>query len=286
MTKHRLRRNASFALTLCCSILFAAASGCGPGGNGTPTTFSITFSLATTPAPLDSLKFKVAYQGGGGFDGQGTSVQCTRLGAATGAASTFDDDDIATLTIDLTAGNTAMDAVSQIVSCLFSAKVQPTTENFAVTVTEALDENGDDVKNQAQVLVASIVEDSGGGNSTDHFVTFRVTDTETAVSALQFDVDFTGSQGAFAVSGQKPDCTNLAGNSVLAANIIDGRLSAGLISLTGFDTPADVLRCRFMAVTAPVAGDFDITVMDAMTVPGDSINPAMSVSSITTGSAQ
>ncbi|MBI5506877.1 MAG: hypothetical protein HY899_18985, partial [Deltaproteobacteria bacterium] len=172
-----------------------------------------------------------------------------------------------------------------IVRCLFTAEAEPTTGNFTVTVSEALDEDGNEVKTQTQVLVTSIVED-GSSTSTDHYVTFRVTSTHTAMDTLQFEVDFIGDQGAFAVSGDDADCTNLVTNSLLATSVIDGQLGVGVILLAGFNTPSDVVRCRFVAVTAPLADDFDITVIEASTVGGDPIDPDMSVASITTGTAQ
>ncbi|MBI5506435.1 MAG: hypothetical protein HY899_16705, partial [Deltaproteobacteria bacterium] len=160
MPELRLRLNASLAAGLSCIALVAvAAAGCGPGGGGTLTTFAITFSLSATPSPLDSLSFEVAYSGGGDFDGQGAAVECRRMSGAVGATSTFEDDDIQTLAVDLTAGDTAMDAVHEIVRCLFTAEAEPTTGNFTVTVSEALDEDGNEVKTQTQVLVTSIVED-------------------------------------------------------------------------------------------------------------------------------
>ncbi len=285
MPKLRLRPNPSLAAGLWCAALLFGATGCGPGGGGSLTTFAITFSLSAAPSPLDSLSFDVAYRGGGDFDGQGTAVECRRMSGAVGATSTFEDDDIQTLAVDLTAGDTAMEAVREIVRCLFSAEAQPTTGNFTVTITEALDEDGNDVKTQTQVLVTSIVEDSGN-TSTDHFITFGVTSTHAAVGALQFDVDFLGDTGAFAVSGDKADCTNLTANSVLATSVIDGQLTAGLISLSGFSAPTNVIRCLFISATAPVADDFDVTVTEARTVDGDPLYPDVSVSSITTGTAQ
>lgn len=285
MPKLLPRLNTSLAIGLCSAALFAAAVGCGPGGGGDLTKFAITFSLSATPSPLDSLSFEVGYSGGGGFDGQGTAVECRRMNGAVGATSTFEDDDVATLTVDLAAGGTGMEAVHEIVRCWFSAKAQPTTGNFAVTVTEALDEDGNEVKTQTQVLVTSIIEDSGS-SSTDHYITFGVTSVHLAVGALQFEVDFVGDTGAFAVSGEKADCTNLTSNSVLATSVIDGQLTAGLISLSGFTTPTNLIRCLFVAATAPAADDFDITVTNAETVGGNPIDPDISVSSIATGSAQ
>lgn len=250
------------------------------------TAFAITFSLAAAPAPLDSLAFEISYQGGGGFDGQAGAVACTRLGGATGATSTFKDDDLATLTATLTAGNTAMSAVSEIVRCSFSAEIKPTSGNFAVTVTKARDEDDNEVKNQTQVLVTSILEEGGGGD-TDHFVTFRVTSAHTAVGALEFEVGFVGDQGAFAVlSGRDADCTKLAPNALVAAGVTDELLTIGLISTSGFSTPVDLARCRFVAATAPTVGDFEIDVVGATTVSGDPIDPDVVVSSITTGSQQ
>jgi len=281
----RFRPAVSLLLALCGASLLAAVAGCGPSGSGATVTYAITFSLSETPAPLDALSFDVAYNGGGGFDGQDTAVQCTRTHAASGATASFQDDDVTTLTVALTAGSTPMDAVEPVVRCLFSADVQPTTANFTVTVTKALDENENDVSGQTQVLVTSIVEDHGG-TGTDHFLTFSVTSAHASVGSLSFNVDFTGSSGAFAVSDQLADCTNLVTNSALAASVIAGQLRIGVISLDGFDTPADIARCRFIAVTAPTSDEFNINVTGATTVSDVTITPTVAISSITTGSAQ
>lgn len=270
---------------LCSIALLAAVAGCGPSGSGDTLTYGITFSLSATPAPLEALSFDVAYSGGGGFDGQTTAVQCRRQFGAAGATATFEDDDIDTLTVDLAAGDEPLDAVKPIVRCLFSADVQPTTANFDVTVTRARDENGNELKSQTQVLVTAIEEDNDGAD-TDHFLTFRVTSTHADVDSLSFDVDFLGDTGAFAVANQVADCTNLVSSGTLAAAVIEGQLRVAVISLDGFATPADIVRCRFIAVTAPTAEDFNVDVTGATTVAGSDIDPDVSISSITTGSEQ
>jgi hypothetical protein len=105
------------------------------------------------------------------------------------------------------------------------------------------------------------------GGAFDCDVTFSVTSTAT-IGALQFEVAYTQAPGQFAGEGDQVDCTDLT-TSLATFNDRDAQrtLSAGLISLTGFSTPADVVVCTFAgapsSMTLPQPDDFVVTVVDA-----------------------
>ncbi|RMD85463.1 MAG: hypothetical protein D6815_01775, partial [Candidatus Dadabacteria bacterium] len=77
--------------------------------------------------------------------------------------------------------------------------------------------------------------------------------------------------GDFAGSAESVTCTNLLPAGSFASFNDDesvATLHAGFISLGGFDTPAELMRCRFHSTGgAPTASDFQVIVIDAST-PG------------------
>ncbi len=122
-------------------------------------------------------------------------------------------------------------------------------------------------------------------------IVFQLDDAVT-VGALGFDVDYTAAPGDFVGSGGDAgaggtlECSSLAAGALATFNDDDaGTLSAGYIALGGITGPADLATCVFQqsGPTAPVAGDFTITVTDASDTSLAPISPlpTVSVKSIT-----
>lgn len=96
-------------------------------------------------------------------------------------------------------------------------------------------------------------------------VTFRVLGSET-IGSLQWVVPYGEAPGSFAGSGGGVDCESLVDGALAAFNDVDATstLEAGLVSLDGFQAPADVVRCRFERDGTPVlAADFTPTAIEA-----------------------
>jgi hypothetical protein len=100
-------------------------------------------------------------------------------------------------------------------------------------------------------------------------VVFRVDDAA-RIGSLQFEADYSASAGEIAGSGEDADCTAevaaLAGTFDIDAQAL---LAAGLLTPSGFATPADVLGCRFLVPAEPAtAAGISVDVLDAAT-PGN-----------------
>jgi hypothetical protein len=121
-------------------------SACGPS-EGSRIEYNVTFFLDSADQQVDELDFDVTYTGGGVFVGERGAVECTGLNGAAGApGNDFDDDDEdEILSIHLEANSAQMEEDDNVVVCVFSASVQPTTGNFKVDGIAADDDDGDAV---------------------------------------------------------------------------------------------------------------------------------------------
>jgi len=108
----------------------------------------------------------------------------------------------------------------------------------------------------------------------------------TLVGALGFVVDYSGAPGDFIgsgadiASGGTLQCTRSAGDFGSFNDDDAGPLNAAYVSLAGFTGPVQVAICNFeqTGASAPVAGDFVITVTDASQPNLNPISPLPTVS--------
>jgi hypothetical protein len=112
-----------------------------------------------------------------------------------------------------------------------------------------------------------------------------VTNTAT-LGALQIDIGYANAQGEFEGSADQVVCADQTGSlSSFNDNDANRTLSAGFISIAGFTTPADIVRCNFNTpngdLTDPVAGDFTLTVVDATDPQLNPVSVTLAVNNIT-----
>ena len=91
-------------------------------------------------------------------------------------------------------------------------------------------------------------------------------DDAVLAGALQYVADYSAAPGGFVGSGASVECTGTAGDFVTFNDAeATSELNAAYVSLSGFMGPTLVAQCNFQQVgpTAPVPGDFIVTVTDA-----------------------
>lgn len=122
-----------------------ALAACGPSG-GDSADYTITFAvsdfLGSDEFDLAKLSFHVDYEGGD-FVGNGSAVSCELVASDDGETATFVDNDNGRLSVDIDASENPIVAGDDIVTCVFHGSRQPTSEDFAITVTGAINENDD-----------------------------------------------------------------------------------------------------------------------------------------------
>jgi len=87
------------------------------------------------------------------------------------------------------------------------------------------------------------------------------------ISGLTFLVDYTGVAGRFPGDRAAVACRTTAGLAALGAFNDDDatrHLTLGILASTGVTGPIDLVECDFKTPMAPVAGDFPITVLEAV----------------------
>lgn len=118
-----------------------------------------------------------------------------------------------------------------------------------------------------------------GGGPFD--VTFRMDTASSSIGALQFTADYAGAAGEFDGTGPTAACTNKVAGALFAPNDNDAtsKLTLGLIALSPFSAPLDLVTCTFTAEAGetPVPGDFVITIDDATDVDGGPATVGISV---------
>ena len=154
----------STALVAVAAVL--ALSQCGPKTTTTEN-YDIIFELDSTSENLTSISFSVEYTGGGTFKGSSSSVSCSALVITAGSPSFSDNETTDKLTVQIQVDTAnAMDADSNIVSCVYQATVKPTTANFLISVTAATNTSNAPVSPLPEVAVYSISESVSVSTST------------------------------------------------------------------------------------------------------------------------
>ncbi len=116
-------------------LALCGAASCGPSnGGGNPANYLIVFTLSSTTDDLVALEFSVAYQNGN-FTGTGTDVSCSLVDS--GDDVVLNDDNAGTLSVTIDATDDELLEDDDILECEFVSTVQPTSNDFTITVEDA-----------------------------------------------------------------------------------------------------------------------------------------------------
>ncbi|HYC56254.1 MAG TPA: DUF4215 domain-containing protein [Candidatus Binatia bacterium] len=101
--------------------------------------------------------------------------------------------------------------------------------------------------------------------------------TAETVGALQFILDYANAAGDITGSDGRPDCESLVPAVLTAMNWDGGRalLHVGMVTIQGFEGPADLLRCQYRALAGPSANDFGYTVVNAASPDFGQLSPVL-----------
>jgi len=247
----------------------------------------VTFSV-TNSETLGALQYDTSYAGiGGGFDGDGGAVDCTRLAGDFAAFNDIEAEARLSSAIISPAGFTGP---IDIARCRYSgAFPSPVPSDFPIVVT---DQSRPDFSPANATVAVTDVNCACAGTTTTtsttlgsgdlYTVTFGLDDAVT-VGALQFFVDYGNAVGGFLGRGYDVSCTSpLAGSGSFASfNDSDSldRLNVAAVSIPGFTGPITVAECAFLTPgVPPQATDFVITVVDASAPDLSPISPFPTVS--------
>lgn len=246
----------------------------------------VTFGV-TNVETLGALQYDTSYAGvGGGFDGTGGSVDCTRLAGDFAAFNDIEAESKLSSAFISAAGFTGPVDVAR---CRYTrpGNVEPVAADFPITITDQ--SKPDFTPANATVEVTNIgclcsggtttttagpgttTTTTGSGTTTTTTgggglfnVAFDLTDAVTA-GALQFEVDYSGAGGNFTGSGAGVACSSplSAGGAFVSFNDVDAssQLNFAAVAIAGFTGPTTVANCEFDANANPA--DFVITVVDA-----------------------
>ncbi len=247
---------------------------------------------------LGSLQWDTDYNAAPGvFVGAGGQVECA--GLVDGGIAQFNDKEDELI---MTAGiihQTGFSAPLDVAECTLVATIDPVPEDFTLTTTDAADPDINPMIPLPEVILRSIecvsivtttstipniettstssttapietttttTTTAGGGGDT-YTITFSIDATIESVGAVQFDVDYSGAPGGFVDNAGEPVCAALpvvAGFGAFNDDTGSSVLTGGVISFSGFNTPAAIAECEFASTgAAPVPGDFSVTTTDA-----------------------
>jgi hypothetical protein len=269
-------------------------------GGGGQCLCEVTWAVTNTET-LGALQYDTSYAGvGGGFDGTGGSVDCTRLA---GDFAAFNDIEASSTLSSAFISASGFTGPIDVARCRYTrnSSVEPTAADFPVTITDQ--SKPDFSPAAATVEVTTITCTCSGGSTTTttlgtgtttttvsggnlSTVTFDLDDAVTA-GALQFEVNYSAAGGDFVGSGASVSCTSplSAGGAFVSFNDVDAstQLNFAAVAIAGFTGPTTVANCTFDSPTPPAPGDFSITVVDASAPDLSPITPlpTVSVSAVT-----
>ncbi len=114
-----------------------------------------------------------------------------------------------------------------------------------------------------------------------YLLTLNVSSNSGRIGALQFEIK--GDVGGFAGGGAEVECDSMIDEALAAFSRHEPtRVVGAVIDVAGFDTPAAVARCTYVAESEPGAGAFSVKVTEASDVSAQALAsaPTMVVSSI------
>lgn len=251
---------------------------------------------------LGSLQMTVDYSSASGLFGLNLQdkVDCTN--DVLDSSGLFNDD---TTARELTATFISIDGFSgpaTIAHCRFvndSGTIG--TDDFVVTVTDAAAPDGTVL--ETLPAVSARLPDCAPSDTSTTTTSTTVTTTEppslvceltlqvsstATISSLDWRLDYQSAPGEFVGSAGKVACKNLRPGSMTSFNDIESQRSirGGIVNLAGFETPADIARCRFLPISdEPLAADFTMSVIQATDPEGVPLDPLpkMKISQIACG---
>ena len=114
----------------------------------------------------------------------------------------------------------------------------------------------------------------GGGGSGVYSLTVGVTSESGTLTTIAVDLQRASAEGDFVTDGGRPDCDILAPDAFGVLSVLGpDRIRIGVASFIGFDTPAQLVRCRFEATVEVVPDDFAAEVVDAAAPDGETPSP-------------
>ena len=239
----------------------------------------VTISVPETEV-LGALQYDVDYSGtpSGGFIGSADGVDCQHLVGDFGAHNDREAQSILSSAMISVSGFATPNDVARCGFETNHAGLSPA--DFSVTV---VDQSRPDFSQASVTVSVSDVSCSGSPTTSTttttlsgpaglYDVVFAVLDSQ-IYGSLQIDVDYSAAPGELLGNADLVDCTRLAGDFG-AVNDDDSNhtLYFAAISVSGFASPTDILRCTFDATSTPSAGQFAITVVDASDT---SLNPVL-----------
>lgn len=270
----------------------------------------VTFRVPQAGLTIGSLQWTTSYHAApGDFLGEGGNVECASL--IEGSLAAFNDDDSQR---SLDSGVISLDGFAtpaNVVECSFAATSVPQASQFETSGVEAAAPDLVLIEPAPQVVVGDINCESpattvidgttttvSGDTTTtvigvtttvpphtDYSVLFKLDSASAGVGALQWTVDYSAAPGGFDGSGASVSCTNQVSGALFAPNDVDAtsKLTLGLIALSPFNAPTNLVQCVFAAPVggdAPAPEDFVITIDDATDTDGAPITVSI-VSSVT-----
>lgn len=261
-----------------------------------PTGCTVVFRLADD-VTLGSLQWTTTYDGSVEPEGSGAAVACTSL--IDGALAAFNDIEAQNR---LESGLVSLDGINgpiNVASCTVDTIGGASAADFTISDVEAATVDLEVVTPAPDVVIGSVL--CGGDTTTTttsssstttidtttttgepasaYSVLFKLDSASTSLGALQFSVNYSGAPGEFRGSGGTVVCTNKVVGALFAPNDNEAanKLSLGIIALSPFSAPGDLVQCTFDATDVPVPGDFPITIEDATDSDGAPATAEISV---------
>jgi len=268
----------------------------GCGNEEGVTAFQVSIAVTNASGRIAALQFDVIGPAGGGWEGAGGGVVCSKQVEV--QLATFNDRGggrMSAALVDLAGFATP----TVVATCTYRSLIEPTPDQFQAIVIDASGTDAsiplDPFPEMAVTAVSptrslepfpstTVTTTLPGNAATPYAVTFGVTTSSGQLAALQFDARYRRDGGGWLGAGGRVVCTTAVPIALATFNDRGGAwLSAALVDLEGFPTPADVATCIFKTRVPLLPEDFAVEVIDAsgpdVDLPLDPF-PAMAVTSI------
>ncbi|HXC50561.1 MAG TPA: hypothetical protein VN634_06755 [Candidatus Limnocylindrales bacterium] len=159
-------------------------------------------------------------------------------------------------------------------STTFETTLPSTTSTSSTTSTTSSTLPGD-------TTTTTTVTTTTIAGSQNVIVVFHVDSATGVLGSMQLRTDYTNAPGEFVGSGAAVECTNKVDGALFAPNDFDDThdLRLGIVALTGFSAPKDIVECLFHNTPpdSAVASDFSVVVEDATDADGNPLTATVSV---------
>jgi cysteine-rich repeat protein len=174
-------------------------------------------------------------------------------------------------------GNGRRTATDALYILGYTVGLMPVCPEFVCDV----DGSGDVTAIDALMTLKSAIGDEPAHMCRSHELTLRLHEAPTLIGAMLVEIDYGGAAGQFPGQPipeqphrQRPECELAVPGFVAKADDRDARkLSVAIITLTGIDAPADLVRCRFEYAAGLSANDFRLKISDVSDLAANSLDP-------------